>query len=133
PYEQFAAWWRESMDAYAAIGVEPDYISIQNEPDFTPPSWEGCRFDPVEGTYPGYDQALTAVKAAVSDLSKQPKFVGPESVGLRYDKLRNYNTAMSDSNVDVLAHHLYDGDYWKSPDAFVPLLKEASEYLDGRP
>lgn len=133
PYVQFADWWRESLDAYAAIGIIPDYISIQNEPDFTPPSWEGCRFDPVEGTYPGYNQALGAVRAALDDMAVKPRFIGPESVGIRYDKIRNYDTAMFDTTVDALAHHLYDGDWWQHPDLFVPLMRDIAQSLDGRP
>src|SRR5690606_8988467 len=29
-YAGFAGYWRESLDAYVAAGIEPDYVSIQN-------------------------------------------------------------------------------------------------------
>ncbi|HSQ42636.1 MAG TPA: hypothetical protein VLM37_10190, partial [Fibrobacteraceae bacterium] len=32
-YASFAHWWRETYEAYVALGITPDYISIQNEPD----------------------------------------------------------------------------------------------------
>ena len=33
-YSEYADWWVRSLQAYAAEGVVPDYVSIQNEPDF---------------------------------------------------------------------------------------------------
>jgi O-glycosyl hydrolase len=33
-YSDYADWWVRSLQAYAAAGVVPDYVSIQNEPDF---------------------------------------------------------------------------------------------------
>lgn len=38
-YEEFAQYWLESLKAYAAMGVEPMWISINNEPD-----WGGTGF-----------------------------------------------------------------------------------------
>ena len=64
-YAEFADYWRQALHAYAALGVNPTWISIQNEPDFIPPSWEGCRFDAGEGTYPSYQKALAAVRAGL--------------------------------------------------------------------
>ena len=47
-YAGFAQYWYDSLNAYAALGVRPDFISLQNEPDFTPNGYGGCRFDPAE-------------------------------------------------------------------------------------
>ena len=33
-YPKYAEYWRASLVAYADREVVPDYISIQNEPDF---------------------------------------------------------------------------------------------------
>ncbi len=35
-YADFGQWWRSALDAYAAAGVVPTFVSIQNEPDFVP-------------------------------------------------------------------------------------------------
>ena len=32
-YTDFANWWKKSLEAYAAQGIVPDYVSLQNEPD----------------------------------------------------------------------------------------------------
>src|SRR6185295_10587609 len=54
-YAGFGAYWRGAVDAYAAVGVVPDYIGIQNNPNWVPaPSLPGeaCFFLPFEGTAP---------------------------------------------------------------------------------
>ena len=45
-YDQFAAYWIDSLRHYATLGIVPDYITLENELSFIPPSWEGCKFDP---------------------------------------------------------------------------------------
>ena len=61
-YAQFADWWVRSIAAYTAQGVVPDYISIQNEPDFFNAGWETCQLDTAEdATNAGYGRALDAV------------------------------------------------------------------------
>jgi len=56
-YDDFADWWADSITAWSGYGVDIDYVSIQNEPD-----WNGndrCLFDPTENsTNAGYDEAL---------------------------------------------------------------------------
>jgi O-glycosyl hydrolase len=47
-YEEFADWWLESLKHYQEKGLTPYYISMQNEPSFIPPDWEGCKFEPKE-------------------------------------------------------------------------------------
>ena len=52
-YAGFVAYWRASLQAYAGVGIAPDYIGIQNNPNWSPPepdSIEACRFLPTEGT-----------------------------------------------------------------------------------
>src|SRR5215471_1064369 len=46
-YAGFADWWIRSLTAYAAQGVTPDYVSIQNEPDYFNAGWETCLFSPT--------------------------------------------------------------------------------------
>lgn len=94
-YAGFAEHWRASLEAYSAVGLAVDWVSIQNNPDFLPgpdTSLEACRFLPTEGVqsvdlpdgsrvnaeFPGYAEALAAVKAAVP-ASTKVQFVGPST------------------------------------------------------
>ena len=112
-YEGFADWWAASMDAYAAQGIYPDYVSIQNEPGFTA-DWESCILKPTEvvtaaDTFAGYDKALDAVYDTLVKRDHVPKFVGPESVGIGYDNVENYINALDLSKLHAIGHHLYHG------------------------
>ncbi|MBN2195073.1 MAG: hypothetical protein JW751_19810 [Polyangiaceae bacterium] len=120
-YDEFADYWLESLRDYEKRGIFPDFISIQNEPDFSPPDWEGCRFTPAESPeYPGYDRALAAVHGKVQQLAKPPALVGPETIGVHYDKVENYLAKLDQNLLYAVAHHLYemggDGVWdWRSP------------------
>lgn len=133
-YAGFAKYWSDSLDAYAAHGIKPDYISIQNETDFVPGSWEGCRFEPSETTtpiaYPGYDQALLAVSAKLVGRVGAPRLIGPETLGVHWNRVQQYAAKLDTTKIAAWAHHLYEkgsGTVWlwqdPGPDAFVgPLL-----------
>ncbi len=108
-YAGFADWWKRSIEHYASLGLAPDWISLQNEPDFLPPDWEGCKFLPEEtADFPGYGKALAAVHAAVGGLSNPPKLLGPEVLGIHYGKLQKYIAAMDLGLVAGVAHHIYE-------------------------
>ncbi len=112
-YAGFASWWKGSLDEYAASGIMPDYISIQNEPGWSA-SYESCRFNPREtinstDTIAGYDKALNAVYDTLATLSDRPKILGPEVLGIGYNKVESYTNALDLSKLDGLAHHLYHG------------------------
>lgn len=120
-YESYATYWRASLDAYLAVGVAPDYVSLQNNPEFVPSAaapGEGCRFLPTQGTatvttnglanvleFPGYAQAMAAVLAHFGDLAAPPKILAPDvsTAGLVADYLSNLDLA----RIDAVAHHLY--------------------------
>jgi glucuronoarabinoxylan endo-1,4-beta-xylanase len=122
-YAGFAEYWRASLAAYANAGIVPDYISIQNNPNWVPPAErpnDACRFLPEEGTatvtvegapvdvaYPGYREALAAVRAAASDLPFPPRLGAPESgpVGIS-----EYVPRLDAFAFDALALHLYGMD-----------------------
>lgn len=123
-YDGFAAFWRTSLEGYTAAGAAPDYVSIQNNPDWLPEAaapLEACRFLPEEGTttvdvggaptevtYPGYREALAAVRAAVADLPAVPRFAAPEAS--RLGTLGAYPTVLDPGAFDALAIHVYDVD-----------------------
>ncbi len=114
-YAGFAQFWHDSLAAYAALGVTPDSISIQNEPDFTA-SYVSCRFNPTEApfqgtTYAGYDKAFAAVSSAIQTLPSVPTMVGPEPFST--SNLIAYATALEgelpeSSEIAALGHHLYN-------------------------
>jgi glucuronoarabinoxylan endo-1,4-beta-xylanase len=114
-YAEFADWWVRSLQAYAAEGVVPDYISIQNEPDFFTTGWETCLWGPTEGASmegiatAGYGQALDAVynAIAVSSLASRPVIVGPETTGFGNGIVQKYLNGLNLAELGGIAHHLY--------------------------
>jgi glucuronoarabinoxylan endo-1,4-beta-xylanase len=138
-YAQFAQWWVSALAAYATNGVTPDYISIQNEPDFTA-TWETCRFDAAEGTNAGYGRALDAVSTAMKSagLASQPQFIAPEISGVGRNRVQNYLAQVSLGEIGVIAHHLYnggDGGADPAPDSFNTAMigLSATAATDGKP
>lgn len=112
-YAGFAGWWASSLDEYEAHGITPDYISIQNEPDYSA-SWESCRLNPAEtihatDTIAGYNRALEAVYDSIRQREHVPRLLGPETVGIGYNAVENYVNALDLSKLDGIAHHLYHG------------------------
>jgi glucuronoarabinoxylan endo-1,4-beta-xylanase len=123
-YAGFADYWRASLDAYANAGITPDFLSIQNNPNWVPPASatvDACRFLPEEGTtpvtvdgttveveYPGYREALAAVRTAISDLENVPKIAAPEVSGV--GSVEDYARALDPADVDALSLHLYGQD-----------------------
>jgi glucuronoarabinoxylan endo-1,4-beta-xylanase len=114
-YAGYGDWWVRSLQAYAAQGVVPDYISIQNEPDFYTSGWETCLWGPTEGatlegiTTAGYGQALDAVYNAIhaSTLASPPIIVGPETTGFRDNIVQKYLPGLNLGQLGAIAHHLY--------------------------
>ncbi|MEX2369624.1 MAG: Ig-like domain-containing protein [Bacteroidales bacterium] len=112
-YADFAHWWNSSLDEYNAHGIYPDYISIQNEPDWSAP-YESCRMDPKEtitatDTIAGYNKALAAVYDTIQTREAVPGLLGPENIGIGYNSVENYSNEMDLSLVEGIAHHLYHG------------------------
>jgi glucuronoarabinoxylan endo-1,4-beta-xylanase len=134
-YAGLATHWRASLDAYAAVGVAPDYISIQNNPDWVPPAGnanEACRFLPTQGTvivttdtgdveveYPGYTEALEAVLGELEGLASVPKIIAPETTGSA--EVAEYVAELDMANVDAIAHHLYTDAPNPDPEALAAL------------
>jgi glucuronoarabinoxylan endo-1,4-beta-xylanase len=120
-YAGFASFWRDSLEAYAAAGVVPDYIGIQNNPNWVPAAQEigqACKFLPNEGSatvlidgsqvvvdYPGYAEALAATLDALERLPALPSVLAPETSD--FSSVAEYAAALEPSQIDALAHHLY--------------------------
>lgn len=114
-YADFGDWWARSLQAYAAVGVVPDWVSIQNEPDFSTSQWETCVFGPTEGATvegiaaAGYGQALDAVAGAIqaATLAAPPVLLGPETTGFKGNIVQQYLNGLDPSKLGGIAHHLY--------------------------
>ena len=107
-YSEFAHWWKTSLQSYEQMGIIPDYISLQNEPDW-PADYEETLFDPTENEeVAGYKQALQAVRDSLSTLANPPKIIGPEPIGIGYSNFEKYAKALDDKNLDGYAYHLYN-------------------------
>lgn len=142
-YAGFAEHWRASLEAHAAAGIELDYLSIQNNPNWAPPESDpavACRFLPTEGTetllidgaeveveYPGFAEALAAVGAAIADLDNPPGFAVPEVTGVL--ALPEYAAELDAADVAALAHHLYGTDPQDvAEDAFAAIGTLAADF-----
>lgn len=122
-YNDYAKWWADSIEAHESNNIKPDYISIQNEPDYDA-TWESCYFTPLENF--NYDNPLAsysiAFEAVYQELHKRfgdqmPKMLGPESANLT--DMGNYIDNLIDpSHVYAFATHLYDIPY-SDPDGGV--------------
>jgi glucuronoarabinoxylan endo-1,4-beta-xylanase len=114
-YSDYGDWWVRSLQAYAAQGVVPDYISIQNEPDFFTNGWETCLWGTTEGAKmdgiatAGYGPALDAVYHAIqaSTLTTRPVLVGPETDVIGDNIVQKYMAGLNLAQLGAIAHHLY--------------------------
>jgi glucuronoarabinoxylan endo-1,4-beta-xylanase len=143
-YADFGDWWVRSLQAYAAQGVVPDYISIQNEPDFYASGWETCLFAATEnGTVQkiqaaGYGKALDAVYSAIqgSSLVARPLIIGPETAGIGSSSVQRYLAGMNAAEFYGVAHHLYNGGGSggdPAPDSFATSMDTVATAAAGKP
>jgi hypothetical protein len=120
-YAGLADYWLASLGAYSKVGLVPDFIGIQNNPNYIPSSaesLEACKFLPVEGTvsvpvgltsvrvtYPGLAQAQAAMLDALSALPARPKLLAPETSD--FGTVADYLPSLDASKTDALAHQFY--------------------------
>jgi glucuronoarabinoxylan endo-1,4-beta-xylanase len=143
-YDDYAQWWYESLLEFAALGVEPDFISIQNEP-LIETSYDSCRFYPNEWWDPcvaGYDYAFETVwqKLNAEMGSAMPEMWAPETMGLMdmewyilYSFDPMYGGVGDISHVAGFSHHLYtEGDY-DDPDGMIDDLSNAYDNFGYKP
>ena len=130
-YDLFADYWYDSLQAYAEIGIIPDYISIQNEPDY-PAEWNAMLLAATETPLiAGYSQALDAVYDRLQEMDSPPKILGPEVIGLGYNTIQDFLKNMDLTKIDGIAYHLYHGGDHTKPDSFkFNMLNVASNYPD---
>ena len=133
-YDEFAAYWYDSLVELGKNGIYPDYISIQNEPDYENTGWETCIFRPVESSsYPGYGKALDAVYRRLQGLSRAPKILGPETAGIGSNLVQEYARNLNMNQIYGVAHHLYNGGDPNSPDSFVSAMQGIASAFPDKP
>ncbi|MBY0426733.1 MAG: hypothetical protein K2Q22_13925, partial [Cytophagales bacterium] len=119
-YTSFADWWKQSVLLYQQNGIYPDYISLQNEPNWNP-GYEGCLFNATESAnIAGFPQALSALRTSINTIgTNRPKILGPEVFGIGSDAFQNYvNNFLNVNDADALCYHQYTGGNPQSPDSF---------------
>lgn len=120
-YDDYAQWWLDGYLTYSNNNIDVDFISIQNEPQYSA-DWNSCLFDASEGGgNAGYDKAFEAVwqKFATSLGSHaMPRMVAPEHHNTTTNILQNYIDALGPhyDRIYGFAHHLYKGDVFRNPD-----------------
>ncbi|MEY3895126.1 MAG: hypothetical protein RLZZ214_645, partial [Verrucomicrobiota bacterium] len=122
-YADYADWWLRSLQYFrdnSALPAEkaiPDFISIQNECDFTPggtfyAAWQaGCYLNSTEtSTKAGYPQAFAAVKNTLhSNGFGFVKFIGPDTTTGGASTISNYLNNLPGGSLAAIAHHPYQG------------------------
>lgn len=114
-YEEYGEWWAESVEYYQSFGIKIDYISIQNEVDFSPESYEGCVFSTRESKkQASYSKAFIAVYNALKKRFKDdaPLMLGPETMTCAPATLSAYTKEIRETCPEALAgyaFHLYQG------------------------
>ena len=138
-YGEFGKYWADALSAYKSFGIEPDYISIQNEPSYDA-TWESCRFEPTENTtIAGYDRALDSVKFAFQQAGWHPGILASECHGIGYNTFQNYANRFNHNIVDGYCFHLYHGDNGSmssnnpNPDAFNSNLTAIARTYSDKP
>ncbi len=112
-YANFANWWVASLKYWQSNSSLPDYVSIQNEPDWFPTSgtnnaWQaGCELTATEGTYAGYPQAFAAVtNAFLAGGFSSVRLIGPDTSGTSGNIIPTYLNQLPAGAISV-AHHPY--------------------------
>jgi O-glycosyl hydrolase len=122
-YPGFAQFWLSSLQAYAKLStpVVPNYISIQNEPDF-PATYVACLFNPSDdkayqlfqqdSIYASYGKAFnatyTAIHATGALSTTVPQMIGPESFSISNASALLQDVTSPSTELAAVAHHLYD-------------------------
>ena len=120
-YDEYGKYWAELVQAYRDNGIPVDYLSIQNEPDYTA-SYESCTFD-FDETAKGasYPKAFLAVYDAVNELDNPPKMLGPETMSCDTGDISLMMGEIMDTRPETvygICHHLYVGGEEGNPRSF---------------
>lgn len=107
-YDQFGAWWKRSLEQYRAVGIYPDYVSLQNEVDCNP-SYYGMELEVDESVngVASYAKCLTAAAKTINKLENPPMIIGPEVLGIGWDRVQNYLNKADKKLLSAYSFHYY--------------------------
>lgn len=146
-YDDFANWWQESIEKYRELGVNPDYVSIMNEPDITQADYHSTQLDPTETwEHAGYDKALESVYNKVSKMDNAPKFLGADNIGIGWNQTQGYANKMNHKYIAGYCFHYYHHGYMEydnnpnpayhkfvNPDFYIQAQTKMAQDLTDRP
>jgi glucuronoarabinoxylan endo-1,4-beta-xylanase len=134
-YDAYSTYWKDALLAYQKAGIYPNWLSIQNEPDWLTDEWETCKFDPTESEkYPGYDKALASVLEKIKDIQVKPQLLGSEMLGIGNNNFYLYNSPLkSNENLYAYAYHLYNGGDPDHPDSYNAALQNIKKDFSNKP
>jgi glucuronoarabinoxylan endo-1,4-beta-xylanase len=133
-YGAFGDYWMNSLTAYANAGIHPNWISIQNEPDWEA-TYSSCKFAPTEtASLAGYDKALDSVNQRIMGLPNKPLLLGAEPTGIGGSNFNDYTDPIKNKNfLFGYAYHLYNGGDPNSPDSYNASLSNIGQNYSDRP
>ncbi|WP_294558202.1 glycoside hydrolase family 30 beta sandwich domain-containing protein [uncultured Bacteroides sp.] len=110
-YEEFGEWCRETLEAYQAADIAPDYLSMMNEPDGS--NSGGSKiclgYGADDSKKANYGKALEATYEVLKGMANRPKLIGPEVLGIGYGTFSNYYKDLNPDFLDAAAFHCYHG------------------------
>jgi len=118
-YDQFGHWWKSSIRRFNSCGIKPDYITIQNEINWSP-DYSSCLFNPTENdTIAAFAPALRAVHDSIATLTQYPRILAPEVLGTGYNALESYAPTLDTSKFYGWAFHFYGSGDYSNPPTFI--------------
>jgi len=124
------------VTVYRALGIDPTYVSIQNEPDETT-DYEAAASIPTKRSimakaWAGYAEATDAVYRVFQKLSSPPLLLGPETIGVGYGNEAVFTDAVNPKEIYAVTHHLYTGGDKENSDSYIPALRAVKSETPGR-
>lgn len=141
-YSEFAAWWKRSLEQYRKVGIYPDYVSIQNEVDCNP-GYYAMTLAPeeiIQGNKmnASYARCLKDAAKEINSLPNPPKIIGPEVLGIGWDRVQNYVSKCDKSLLSAYSFHYYHSgktnhddvpERYSFPDEFRDAMEGMYEYF----
>lgn len=138
-YDKYGKWWAESLQRYHDVGVYPDYISIQNEPDCHEDSYATMALGSTEtNNVASYGKALAAVHREINKMPNPPKFIGADNLGIGWNQTQNYTNSIDKNLLSGYAFHYYHSgvngnDRYSHPNDFIDAMKGLAVDLNDKP
>jgi O-glycosyl hydrolase len=148
-YQDYGKWWTESVIHYQNLGVYPEYLSIQTEPNNDTDDHPSMKLEPFQQKENGIAGYNMAIEAAVQSMKLNekiddlPKFIGPDT--LNFDEYQDgsdeacpidvyIGNLVFTSTIYAWAHHLYYDDLSTSnPDALNDKMGNFASHFSDKP